>query len=454
MNNENRNQISNIELDLDSYDEKIRRLEAALKEKEEKFIEAQSIGNFGFWEIDPVTHKSTWSEGVFEIAGLKAKNKELSYFVLKEIIHPEDRDLFYNAKEDVLTIGKKIEFDIKMIRPDGTWRDVHIIAKPKNDKTGKIMGIMGTIQDISDLKNVEKDLKESETFYRTLFENTGTASIIVDEDTTILMANTRFENLSGYSKEDLEGFKSWKELVSKEDLAILKKYNHDLRSDIETPPENYEARLIDKEGNIRIVLIDVAIIPGTKRSIVSLHDLTERKKIEKELADSERRYRYIVEKATAGIFILDKNGVIKYLNEHMAYTLDYSRNEMLETDIKNFVDEIENFYRPKRLSENQIERYNWFKFLRKHGDVFWSNLTVSPIFNSKKEYTGCLGIVTDINMQKGLEESFLEREEIFTEIIYNMMEMLNNIAINKNKSEFNENDIISPTIIWIIINFK
>ena len=328
-----------------------------------------------------------------------------------------------------------------MIRPDGTWRDVHIIAKPKNDKTGKIMGIMGTIQDISDLKNVEKDLKESETFYRTLFENTGTASIIVDEDTTILMANTRFENLSGYSKEDLEGIKSWKKLVSKENVAILKKYNHDLRFHIETPPENYEARLIDKEGNIRIVLIDVAIIPGTKRSIVSLHDLTERKKIEKELADSERRYRYIVEKATAGMFILDKNGVIKYLNEHMAYTLDYSRNEMLETNIKNFVDEIENFYRPKRLSENQIERYNWFKFLRKHGDVFWSNLTVSPIFNSKKEYTGCLGIVTDINMQKGLEESFLEREEIFTEIIYNMMEMLNNIAINKNKSEFNENDI-------------
>ena len=50
MNNETRNQISNIELDLDSYDEKIRRLEAASKEKEEKFIEAQSIGNFGFWE--------------------------------------------------------------------------------------------------------------------------------------------------------------------------------------------------------------------------------------------------------------------------------------------------------------------------------------------------------------------------------------------------------------------
>jgi PAS domain-containing protein len=47
-------------------------------------------------------------------------------------------------------------------------------------------------------------------------------------------------------------------------------------------------------------------------------DITERKKVEKEFANSERRYRYIVEKATAGMFILDKNGIIKYLNEHMA----------------------------------------------------------------------------------------------------------------------------------------
>ena len=52
-----------------------------------------------------------------------------------------------------------------------------------------------------------------------------------------------------------------------------------------------------------------------------------------------------------------------------------------------------------------------------------------------------LGIVTDINMQKGLEEAFLEREEIFTDIIYDMMEMLNNIANDKNKSEFNKKEV-------------
>lgn len=431
---------NNLELDYDAAFNKIKRLEASLKEKEDQFIEAQSIANFGFWEIDPVTRKSTWSEGIFNIVGLKHKNEELSYFTLKEIIHPLDHDLFYNAKEEVLTVGQDIEFDARFMRTDNSYRYVHIIAKPKRDKTGNIVGVKGTAQDISNLKKVENDLKKSETFYRTLFENTGTASIIVDDDTTILMANTKFENLSGYSKCDLEGIMSWKELVSSEDLTMLENYHYIRRSDIEAPPDSYETRVIDKEGNVRIVFIEVSLIPSTKMSIISLIDLTERKIIEKELADSERRYKYIVDKATTGIFILNKNGIIKYLNVHMAYILGYTVNEMLERDIKNFIDPVEDFYSPKRLSKNQIESYDWFKFLQKHGDIFWSNLTVSPIFNSKNEYTGCLGIVTDINMQKGLEESFLAREETFTDIIYYMMEMLNKISNRKNKSDLNEDE--------------
>lgn len=172
-------------------------------------------------------------------------------------------------------------------------------------------------------------------------------------------------------------------------------------------------------------------------------DITERKKMEKELADSEGRYRYLVEKASAGMFILDKNGVITYLNDHMAHILNYTKDEMLGNHIKYFVDEKDEFIRHRKPFEVQIERYNWFKFLNKTGNVFWTNLAVSPIFNSKKEYIGLLGIVSDINVQKGLEKAFLEREEIFTEIIYDMMGMLNNITKDLNKSEFGQKDLAS-----------
>jgi hypothetical protein len=73
MTNETRNKVSNMELDLNKNAEKIKRLETSLKENEDKFIEDQSNANFGFWEIDPVTLKSTWSEGVFKIADIENK---------------------------------------------------------------------------------------------------------------------------------------------------------------------------------------------------------------------------------------------------------------------------------------------------------------------------------------------------------------------------------------------
>jgi PAS domain S-box-containing protein len=81
---------------------------------------------------------------------------------------------------------------------------------------------------------------------------------------------------------------------------------------------------------------------------------------------------------------------------------DYTKDEMLEGHIKSFVDEQEDFCRPRKSFEIQTERYNWFKFLDKRENVFWSNLTVSPIFNSEKKYIGLLGIISDVNMQKGL----------------------------------------------------
>jgi PAS domain S-box-containing protein len=553
--------------------ERIKQLEQALKEIKYKFKEAEAIANFGFWEVDPVTLNPTWTEGLFKIVGYDYGYGQVKYFDQKKFIHPDDWEFFYGALQSVLKTGKDQALDVRVIRPDSSIRIIHLIAKAKNDKNGNIIGVRGTAQDITNLKEVENDLRQSEAFYRALFENTGSATILVDEDNTILMANSQFEKLSGYSKEELEDRKSWKEMVSKEDLKMMEEYHHLRINNLDNPPEHYEARFIDKEGNIRIILINVGIIPGTKRTIVSILDLTERKmveelikttlerfytilsnmrasillvtnddvvefanqafsdyfnltdapedlrgltasevikkienvyqnsveeinriqeivsnwqpvigeeidmtggrtcirdfipisvydkpygrlwlhlditerkKMEKQLADNERRYRYLVEKALVGMFILDKNGVIMYLNDHMAQILDYSQDEMLESHIKDFVDEKEEFYRHRKPFEVKIERYNWFKFLNKAGNVFWTNLSVSPIFNFKKEYTGLLGIVSDINIQKGLEEAFLEREEIFTEIINDMMGMLNNIAKDIYTSEFSQKDLSLP----------
>ncbi len=119
----------------------------------------------------------------------------------------------------------------------------------------------------------EERLKESEARYRATFEHTGTAMIVIDEDTTISMANKECEKLSGYSKEEIEGKVKWTGFVHPEDLERMMGY-HSRRREGEEMPNKYEFRLVDRKGEVRDIFITIDLIPGTTKSVASLLDVT------------------------------------------------------------------------------------------------------------------------------------------------------------------------------------
>ncbi|EKD33718.1 MAG: hypothetical protein ACD_75C02619G0004 [uncultured bacterium] len=137
--------------------------------------------------------------------------------------------------------------------------------------------------EIAERRQTEAALRQSENTYRTIVENTGTALIIIEEDTVISLANSRFEKLSGYSREEIEGKMSWTTFVVPEDLEKLKK-NHILRRlDPQAAPASYEFRYVDRQGTVGNVVINVAMIPETQRSVASLMDVSALRKMEAEL---------------------------------------------------------------------------------------------------------------------------------------------------------------------------
>ncbi len=126
----------------------------------------------------------------------------------------------------------------------------------------------------------EASIRESESRYRKVFESTGTAMIVIEEDTTIDFANNEFFRLTGYSQEDIDQRMSWTLFVFKDDLGKMIEQHRLRRQKPEKSLKQYEFRLITKSGDIRNILLTIDMLPGTTRSVGSLIDITERKEAE------------------------------------------------------------------------------------------------------------------------------------------------------------------------------
>jgi len=228
-----------------------------------------------FQTVSPIAASFT-GYGLEELIGKKSDS----------IIFPEDKgEVKRNAR--AMLCGKRsspYEFRIITKQKEIRWVMETVTSTLFKGKPA----ILGNSMDITERKMVEEKLKESENLYRAIFETTGTATIIIDDDMTISLINSEFEKMTGYRKEDWEGKKKWPEYVVKKDLSRMKKYHHRRRIDPSAAPRNYEHGLIDSQGRIRNMFLTVDMIPGTKKSVASFTDITAWKEAEWGLKKREK----------------------------------------------------------------------------------------------------------------------------------------------------------------------
>nr|WP_320161652.1 PAS domain S-box protein [uncultured Methanoregula sp.] len=157
----------------------------------------------------------------------------------------------------------------------GKETTLRAIASPILNQQGELIGAIQSIVDISEIRETREKLKRNEEQYRTLFENTGSGTVLIDENTMITLVNAEFEHLSGYSRQEIEGKKKWTEFVVKEDLARMLEQHRTRRDTPGSGLKTYEFRFITKSGEIRHIHLIIDLIPGTKNSVASLTDITD-----------------------------------------------------------------------------------------------------------------------------------------------------------------------------------
>jgi len=137
-------------------------------------------------------------------------------------------------------------------------------------------------------RQAERELRESEQRYRAIFENTGTATVIIEADTTISLANQKFTELSGYSRKEIEGRMSWTRFVEPEWLERMQEYHRKRRQSRDAAPRQYEFDFRDRAGRVRHILLTVDLIPGRGESVASLLDVTARLELEERIRETKK----------------------------------------------------------------------------------------------------------------------------------------------------------------------
>jgi len=242
-------------------------------------------------------------DGIIVYANQMAADK--TGFSREELIGSQIFDYMVLADREIIArnivrraAGERVgDYEVEMVHKSGALH--HVIARTSPIVFNQVPSVVVILVDITERKLAEVAVKESENLYRTIFETTGAASIIIENDTTITRANLGFATLSGFSREELEGKKSWTDFVVPEDLEQMKQYHRDRRDDPLRETRIYEFRFINRSGEIRHCINNVRVIPGTARSVASVVDITYRKQAETELETKHDELMTSYEELTA-----------------------------------------------------------------------------------------------------------------------------------------------------------
>ena len=288
---------------------------------------------------------------------------------------------------------------------------------PQFTPDGEIIGLIGITTDNSQQIGYEQEIIESEKKYRQLIEDSLEGVWVIDEHANTTLVNPSIARILGYEVDEMIG-RNLFDFTLHEDIEITKNTLERRRKGIK---EEIEKRFIRKDGKEVLTRLMASPIFNKneeyKGSIAFVSDITERKKTENLLRESEEKFRTLFEIVPASIVVLDLNGKIVLSNQKFSENHGVSKPELLQgRNIRDFFTEkdLPKLKESMRKSlEGTSREFNHYVMLKEDGTEFISEAISIGIRDKEGEITGLIGVAQDITDRMRAEQKLKESEEKF-----------------------------------------
>ena len=311
------------------YRQKLSHSEASLKE-------AQAIAQLGNWELDHSSNLLYWSDEVFSIFEIDPSCFEASYEGFLKTIHPDDRTFVNEVYLKSLETGDGYEIVHRLLMDDGRIKWVIERGQTFYEQSKPIRSI-GTVQDITQQKQAEDNLRNSEAHLRTLIQTLPDLVWLKDPEGVYLACNRKFERFFGARQTEIIG-KTDYDFVDKQ-LADFFREKDKLAIEVGGPSINEEEISYADDGHIeQLEVIKTPMFDADGKLVGVLgvaRDITERKRLEAELNERFEIYKAAINTTALGFWVVDKTGQFIDTNETYLKLSGYERDEFLTMHISD-----------------------------------------------------------------------------------------------------------------------
>ena len=394
-----------------------------------QLAEAQRLTHIGSWTWDLVADQISWSEELFRIFGLEPAEKAPSYAELQAgFFHADDIQFVENELQTAFASGSPFNLFCRLYRPDGTMRHLHAIGRGLTDAAGKALKYYGTAQDVTEEKEAEERLEavvhqlehQTQRLQDIVDKIPGVvweAAISPDGKRTTTFLSDHVEKLLGYSVEEWTASPDFgKKVMHPDDRDRVERELQALLQNSEDSSP-IEFRWISKDGSPRWVQSKVAAIRDANGTAVGLRgvtvDITERKKAEATVRESERQYRLLFESNPIPMWVYDLE-TLRFLevNDAAINHYGYSRDEFIAmkiTDIRS-KEESELLLKEVAAIEGPMSGAKVWRHRKKDGREIFVEVTAHSL--DFEGHDARLVLANDISERQVLEDQLRQAQKM------------------------------------------